>query len=273
MTCNKSNKEKIKYLKSHPDLVYKEYIENGKTTVQLAEEWQLPKSTVYSIVKSCNLVGIKFKEKVNYCDESLFELDNPIFCYMAGLISADGYIDEKNHRVCIRMAESARDMLEKLREYFSVSNSVAAYNTVGYSGNITMYDLTVSSKKLLERLAQLNIHGRKKDLLVRFPDMNLLSDECQEMYMRGLWDGDGAVYNDKLYTSILEESQLMIDSIKLFIECKLSLRVRYESGKKFPSVYISGKDVLTFYEWLYRNYLDFKIEYKYDRYLKYSSNV
>lgn len=161
MAYNKSNKEKIKYLKMNPDLVYREYIENGKTVAQLAEEWQLPKSTVYSITKECNLVGIKFKEKVNYCDESLFELNNPIFCYMAGLISADGYIDEKNHRVCLRMAESARDILEKLREYFSISNSIATYNTTGYSGNITMYDLTISSKKLLDRLSQLNIYGRK----------------------------------------------------------------------------------------------------------------
>lgn len=269
MAYSKDNKDKINYYKSHPEIVYQEYIVNKKSVLKLADEWGLPKSTVYQLTKEAKLVGIKLADKITYCNEVKFDIADPIFCYMAGLASADSYIDESNHRVVFRMSEQAKEVLEYLKEYFEVSNAIKAYNTTGYSGKTTMYDLTISSQKLIDTLASLNITGRKKDLGVRFPDMAQLSDECQEMYIRGLWDGDGAVYNNKLYTSILEESQLMIDAIKEFLENKLKLNVRYESSRKFPSIYISGSAVLTFYNWMYRHNMDCKMGYKYNRYLEY----
>lgn len=39
MAYSKKNKEKIDYLLKNPELVRKEYIDNCKTTVRLAEEW------------------------------------------------------------------------------------------------------------------------------------------------------------------------------------------------------------------------------------------
>lgn len=270
MAYSKENKAKIAYLKSHPEIVYEEFILKGKSTYQLADEWKLPKSTVYQLTKVAGLVGIKQAEKITTCAEEKFDISDPVFCYMAGLISADGYLDTKNHRVVIRMASNALGILEYLSKYFNVSNGVKAYHAKGgyVDGGIDTYDLTISSQRLIDVLGTLNIVGKKSDLGVRFPDMSLLSDECQEMYMRGLWDGDGAVYNNRKYTSILEESGLMIDAIKEFIEKKLGLNVRYESGKGYPSIYISGEDVILFYRWMYRHNMKCKIDYKYERYIK-----
>lgn len=268
MTDLEARKERIKYFKEHPEIVYQEYIVNGKSTYQLAEEWGLPKSTVYNITKDANLIGIKLAEKVTRCNEEKFDLDDPVFCYLAGLASADGYIDVPNHRLVLRMSEKAKEVLEYLRDYFEVSNGVKEYiANGGFIPGVTMYDLTISSKKLLDILAQLNIVGRKKDLGVRFPDMSMLNDVCKEMYMRGLWDGDGASHSNTLATSILEESPKMIEAIKDFLTNYLELEVKYITGKEYPAISISAKNGKIFYQWLYRHNLDCKMQYKYDKYI------
>lgn len=186
-------KEKIKYYKDNYDIVYQDYIVDNKSMSTLVTEWGLKQSTIYNLIKHHGLIGIKMSEILTSCDEAKFNVDDPIFCYMAGLISADGYISDKHHRVVIRMNDDARGILSKLREYFKVSNELYSYEVKGHDDfkGFKACDLTISSKKLLEELGKLNIRGRKKDLGVRFPNMGMLNDECQEMYMRGLWDGDG----------------------------------------------------------------------------------
>lgn len=52
MTNSNINKETIKYYMNRPKENYDEYIIEGKSTYQLAEEWGLSKSTVYSILKN-----------------------------------------------------------------------------------------------------------------------------------------------------------------------------------------------------------------------------
>lgn len=267
MAYSRENREKIAYLKAHPEIVYQEYIVNKKSTYQLADEWGLPKSTVYQLTKEAKLTGIKLAEKLTSCNDTKFDIQDPIFCYMAGLASADGYLDEKNHRLVLRMAVGAKEILHYLHDYFEVSTPVTPYKGSKSEFNVrdrVMYDLTISSRKLLSVLASLNIVGRKKDLGVRFPDMSKLSDECQEMYMRGLWDGDGAAIKNSWSTSILEESKLMIDAIKSYLELKLGLNIRYSDSSGYPSIQFSGDNAKTFYSWLYRHNLDCKIQYKYE---------
>lgn len=274
MAYSATNKEKIKYYKDKEryEFVKNEYLGLGKTNAQLAEEWDLPSSTVYSILKYHGLIGTKLVEKVTTSNEELFDIHNPIFCYIAGLISADGYIDEKYHRVCLRMNVDAREILERLRLYFQVSNPVAEYTgDGGFTHGYVMYDLTISSKKLLDELRKLNIYGRKKDLLTRFPDMSLLTDECQEMYIRGLWDGDGSIVVSSKHTFILEESKLMILAIKNFLDTKLNIDCTY-SDSRYHNLYIGGHNFRKMGTWMYRHNLDCCIKYKYINYLNIINN-
>ena len=270
MAYSKTNKAKIQYYLDNPEFVKHEYLELNKTTAQLSEEWGLPKSTVYNITKKLGLVGIKLAEKVTYCNEDKFNINDEIFCYLAGLTSADGYIDEKNHRVTLRMSIEAKEILERLHDYFEVSNLVAPYSgDGGYTQGYTMYDLTISSRKLLDELRKLNIYGRKKDLLVRFPDMSKFNDVQQEMYMRGLWDGDGTIRYHS-YTSIFQESELFIQAIAEYLvdkhNAKLKVNPRIKDNIEIGyDLFTDTPSALRFYSWLYRHNLTFKIEKKYNR--------
>lgn len=269
MANSKDNKDKIKKYMNDFYYVYDNYITQGKSTYKLAEEWELPKSTVYSITKAHGLVGIKQADKLNTCDETKFNSKDEVFCYLAGLTAADGYIDEKNHRVVLRLKyDEWYDLLNKLRDYFSVSNTVKEYKGTGsYAGEYRMADLTISSKVLIEELKKLNIQGRKKDLLRRFPDMQSLSDECQEMFMRGLLDGDGSIRENNGGFSILEESDLMMEAILGYINTKFRFNYTFlkeENNRGFKHLYIWKKDAQNFYEWLYRHNLQFKLQYKFE---------
>lgn len=263
-------KEKIQYYKNNYDIAYEEYILGNKSMPTLVNEWGLKQSTIYNVIKHHGLIGIKMSEILTSCDEDKFNIDDPIFCYMAGLISADGYISDKYHRVVIRMSEDARGILSKLREYFNVYNELHSYEVTGqksYKLGVKTCDLTISSKKLIEELCKLNIIGRKKDLGVRFPDMDMLNDECQEMYMRGLWDGDGSSRTNDLGTDILEESKLMIEGIVNFINSKFNSNIECKERGKYYITSLGKGLGREFYNWLYRNNLWCLLDYKYKRYL------
>lgn len=233
-------KEKIKYYKDNYDIVYEEYILGNKSMPTLVNEWGLKQSTIYNIIKHHGLIGIKMSEILTSCDEDKFNVNDPIFCYMAGLISADGYISDKYHRVVIRMSEDARGILSKLREYFNVSNELHSYEVTGQ---------------------------KSYKLGVRFPDMDMLNDECQEMYMRGLWDGDGSSRTNDLGTDILEESKLMIEGIVNFINSKFNSNIECKERGKYYITSLGKGLGREFYNWLYRNNLWCLLDYKYKRYL------
>lgn len=256
----------------NPEYLRKAYLDEGKSTYTIAEECRVTKSTAYYHLKKNGLIGIKSEEIKVKVDETLFSINDPVFCYYAGLVSADGYLDLKYHRVVLRMKnEDWNEMLNKLRDYFKLSSEVRVYRTRGYSGEIDMCDLTISSKKLIDTLKELNITHNKKDLKRRFPDMEKLRDECQEMYMRGLIDGDGSIHASG-WCSILEESKEMMDAIGRYIKEKYNIefrerKVETNNGKQCIEFFINRANTKKMLDALYKHNLNYKLDYKYRRYL------
>lgn len=117
-------KRRFNFYKDNRDLCFNEYITKNRSTYDLADEWGLSKSTVYSIMKYHGLIGSAVKDTKTTSDEDKFNVENPIFCYLAGLISADGYISDQYHRVQLRLVVECRDILDKLAAYFNISNGV-----------------------------------------------------------------------------------------------------------------------------------------------------
>lgn len=256
----------------------KEYLENeyllkGRSTYDLAKEWNVGPSTIYYHLKKNGLIGIKILDKITTVDESKLDIQDPVFCYYAGLVAADGYLQHEFHRVCLRMKkETSYDTLLKIKEYFNASTNIATYDSYGcgYKGSIIQCDFTLSSNKLMEELSILNITHAKKDLTRRFPYMEMLSEECQVMFMRGLFDGDGSIHKGQV--SLLEESHEMIEAIVEFIENKLGIEVNVgyrvtDNNKECMYLSIHRNSCRKFLDWLYSCHLDFKLDYKYERYL------
>ena len=69
-----------------------EYIENNRSESNIAKEWGIDPKLLHYYIKKNNLVGIKNRRKYTV-NENKFSMNDPIFCYYAGLIVTDGYID------------------------------------------------------------------------------------------------------------------------------------------------------------------------------------
>lgn len=274
MAFNKVNQDKIQYYKNNKDLCFNEYITKNRSTYELAAEWGLSKSTVYSIMKYHGLIGTAVKDTKTTSDEDKFNAENPIFCYLAGLISADGYISDQYHRVQIELVVECKDILDKLATYFNVSNGVKVYDRkCGFADSREMADLTISSRKLLDELAKLNVSGVKKNNNLRVPDFNTMTDECQEMFIRGLWDGDGYAQrlgNNSFRVSIFVPSLATAKALDQFLTTKFNveysgLKERIKNGKVIGYDIDAFKNSEAVINWMYRHNMEYKIDYKYNR--------
>lgn len=274
MAFSKVNQEKIQYYKNNRDLCFNEYITKNRSTYDLAAEWGLSKSNVYGIMKYHGLIGSTVKDTKTTSDEDKFNIENPIFCYLAGLISADGYISDQYHRVQIELVVECRDILDKLATYFNVSNGVGVYSKAGgFAPGREMADLTISSKKLLDELAKLNVFGVKKNNSLRVPDFNTMTDECQEMFIRGLWDGDGYTQrlgNNSFRVSIFVPSLETAKALDQFLTTKFNIeysgfKERIKNGKVIGYDIDIFKNSEAIINWMYRHNMEYKIDYKYNR--------
>ena len=153
------------------------FIKQGKSAREIAEELEVSTRVIEKWLQRFELYGIKprtkytlNREKITLCPE--------VYYYM-GLITTDGYIDNKNNRVTIRMRnEGTEELLNNLKDYFEFSGSIRLYKEKDY-------DLTMTSKDLIDFMASLGIYGTKKTYTVTVPNI-FPNKECVLLYLRGV---------------------------------------------------------------------------------------
>lgn len=265
---------KILFLQNSPDYVKHEYIDLNKTYETLRKQWGIQNCAVYKVICSLGLNKIKIKDKITSCDESKFSLDDPIFCYYPGLIATGGYYDIKYHRVIVQMSAQALEVLQYLSNYFNVSSGVRTYyKNGGYSNGCTVYDFTISQKKLFDIINTYAKCCRKEDSsrIIQSKYLKQMKPDCLMMYFRGLWDGDGTIMYQRA-GSILEIHEDMVNDIQSIIDIT-GLDVEYQitqstlgSGKTAYTLQIPiNKGLKNLYNWMYNGYLDCCIAEKYQK--------
>lgn len=128
--------------------------------------------------------GLRSKYK-NSLNEKKFTLKDPVFRYFLGLLYADGYVDKNSPRVYIDLqGEDARELLEKLRQYFEVSTPIGNYKNP--KGDRVRYRLTLVSDRLRDLLKNCDLTNRKTDN-IRLPALPTYWE-----FFRGFIDGDGS---------------------------------------------------------------------------------
>ena len=203
-------------------------------------------------------------------NDSKFDSKNPIFMYYAGLVATDGYIDTKNGRVSLRFSlEEANTLLNNLKGYFEFMGEVKQYNK--------SYDLTITSRHLIQELTTIGASGVSKTFTLEFPKL-FYSEDCEKMYLRGIFDGDGNIHraykNNKWVGgqfSIVTGSTLFVEGLIKFINTKFStnysLSFHKMKGISYPKLEMKTRDSLLLYSWFYSGYEQYKLEHKYNKYL------
>lgn len=253
----------------------KEYIEKNRSESDIAKEWGIDPKLLHYYIKKNNLVGIKSRRKYTV-DEGKLSMTDPVFCYYAGLIATDGYIDHKNHRVSLRVKnKGSKEVLQALADYFSFTGSVKMYKGC--------YDLTITSDVLISKLGSLRVKDTeqgKKTYTLKFPAILPSSEDCQRMFVRGILDGDGNIH---IYTSsytnkvcggqfrIVTASHDFIAGLTRYINRKFGFEYKVSIAKlkgiEYPKLEMKVEDSKTFYKWLYKNFEEFRFSDKYNKYM------
>lgn len=255
------------------DYLKVEYIEKNRTEQDIANEFNIDPKLLHYYIKKNNLTGLKSKIK-NTVNVRKFNINNPIFCYYAGLIATDGYIDLKNGRVSVRVQnEGSNSVLNCLKDYFEYTGEVRKYKK--------SYDLTITSKELIQKLKSLNVCGEQKSYSLKFPTIMSGNEDCQRMFLRGILDGDGNIHISYSNISnqyiggqfrIVEGSYDFIQGLINYLNRKFKFNyevsVFKSRGVEYPKLEMKVKDSLIFYDWVYKNYPDFRFSDKYSKYLK-----
>lgn len=251
------------------EYLYENYIVQDKSISTIAKEIGCTEGKVGYWLKQYFLT---FKRTDPDAVFNLQHIDNtdPIFCYYAGLIATDGYLDYKNKRISLRVSNlGSKEVFEAIRNYFKFVRPVREYYNKTHKH--TSYDITIPNKCIFDELKKMGIYGDKNNRSFSLEWFNQASDSCKKMFLRGILDGDGNFHGGAFRLSMLS-----LDFVKNLI-CVFNqystdtYSLKYtsnSSGKQYPNVTLHKKDTKKIFEWVYTGYEQYKFSDKYEAYCK-----
>lgn len=181
---------------------------------------------------------------------------NPIFCYFAGLVATDGYLDKNVPRVSITLKGEGDDrVLEALADYFGYGGEIYRHN-----GRFT---LCMTSPELVEELEKMGIRRfSNKTKEVEVPSW-FASDDCLRLYVRGCIDGDGNIKKKSGVVRLACDSPaFVIDLVNILNWKGIEAEVKKHRGK-YPSFELKREPSRKLLHWVYRGYDSYRLDRKY----------
>ena len=202
-------------------------------------------------------------------DESLIDVNNPMFWYLIGLISTDGHLNSVGNTVSIYQKDAV--FLNKLKNYFKSKGFVRR-------GNSGIYILYLTSEKLTRFLKEQGFTSDKRYSVpfLKCPEKHL------PLYIRGIFDGDGCI-SYKYLSGILKSrvvqitsgSYSMIQGIEKscnFINFKIHAKKSIVNNPYWDILATTVDDIVKFCEFIYsEGYLEYCLTRKlvlFKRFLK-----
>ena len=218
--------------------------------------------------KSC-AVSSRFEE-----DEGLFrdDVEDYIQKYILGLIITDGCVTKNGQKFVICISLKDKEIIEQIR------NIVCKTKKVYKDGN-NGYQVKWRNSNDISYLSKLNIVQRKTYTVgIPYFEHNI------SHLIRGLFDGDGCVYNSTTidkgkkymyqYISFTSGSKQFVDDLSnLLTDNGISFRVNIDSRRKdcanktyYVKIY-KKKDVQKLKDLMYENCNEWKLQRKYDLFI------
>jgi hypothetical protein len=190
---------------------------------------------------------------------------DPIFCYYAGLVATDGYLDYKNKRIAVRVNnQGSNEVLENLRGYFEFIRPIRHYK--GSTGNIS-HELLIPNSCIFQELVLMGIEGSKCDRTFSLDWFISASDDCRKMFLRGISDGDGNFHYGAWRLSMGSKDFVLslIDVFNMYSEDHYELKFSSNSsGRKYPAISLHKKDTASIFKWIYDGFEQYRFTDKYN---------
>lgn len=247
------------------EYLFQEYTINRKSQSQIAKELKINTSQIEYYIKKFDLCYSRSKFKYSI-DSSKFNVNDPIFCYFVGLIATDGWLIPSAASICWTPIEAV-DTFNSLINYFKFSGTytINSNNTYGLS--------FPNENNLIKTLNACGIPLKDKTFNLTFPTN--IPKENMFMYFRGTLDGDG---NIKIRNTnkgirggeyrICTASTKYIESYFNYLATELNLTPKFVLHRnKYPMITLGIKDSFDFYNYVYSDFLEYKLNSKYNKYL------
>lgn len=250
------------------EYLYTNYVDLKRPIQEIARECNVSKSTLEKSLFKLGLTNLRSRLKYSININKI--VPSPEMYYFMGLVATDGYISLKTNRISIRLRnQGAKELLNSLKEYFEFSGNVRVYDR-------TDYDLTITSKELIDFLSQNNIKGDNKTFSVRVPDY-FPDEDCARLFLRGVLDGDGNIhltkhpsgkiknYEFRIVTGSLGFMEGLQKLFKQYLNIETPLKVHRVKEKEYPSISLKSSESKNFYRWVYQGYTTFRLKDKFDK--------
>ena len=250
---------------------------NGISTVKIGKKFMVSHKIIAKVLDQFGIprTGVgrrKYNLNENYFDE----IDTHNKAYCLGFLYADGCNSMSKGTISMSLAEDDKEILEKIRSEIGSEKELEFidYTTkhdFGYKYK-NQYRLLLFSAHMCRSLES---HGMtpNKSLSLEFPN---IKQEFIPDFIRGMFDGDGSVYQGKKptqFTLTITSTNDFCKKLKEIVEITLDVNCHIYDASNHNGITkvfaISGKNqVKTFLDWIYNN-AEMFLERKYQRYLKY----
>lgn len=190
-------------------------------------------------------------------DYRFFEKLTPESAYVLGLVAADGYLKidhgaRGDTALQFEMAEYDRDILDKVKLVMRYEGpvTVSKRNTV---------KLCIANRKICLDLEKHGIPRTNKTEKLEWP-VNLSADLVLH-FTRGLFDGDGSVYDDKGISIQFLNNSCVLEALKELLPTQSKVRVRKRNYGNVWDLQYSNRKAVDILIWMYQDatiYLDRK---------------
>lgn len=204
-----------------------------------------------------NLGRLNPNTKYHDIDDSFFStIDSKEKAYLLGWIGSDGHIS--NNGFVIEINSKDIEILNIIKKIISADTPITSRKT----STTNLSGFAINSKQISSDLCALfNIKFGKKSNTIQFPK---IEEKYFNHFIRGYFDGDGSVnsVNNKrksIQSSIISNSNQMLIKIKEIVGTGFITGTHFEMSKKSS---------LSFYDFIYKDAYNLKLERKYNRFVE-----
>jgi biotin operon repressor len=230
----------------------------GYGCYKIAEKYKCSASSINNFLKKCGVDTKKLPNnyrKYNLNEDYFEDINSEQKAYFLGLVYSDGCVYKNSLRISLQ-SEDAYILNELLKD---INSDSIMYDVKKRKETHKDQKLIIiTSKKIISDLEKKGVTP-KKSLILKFPDSNIVPKKYLNHFIRGVFDGDGTVFNYERIINGLTyvENGISIVGSNEFIS---GIQPHINVGK----VYKTNNDKNSFISIKNKDEIGFMIDYLYD---------
>lgn len=168
---------------------------SGISGADLVKEFKTNKRFISKCFEKCGHTTVNLQNQLSVREDLFQSISTEEDAYWLGFLYADGCITD-NGCVHLSLKSTDKEHLEKFAKYINWKNEVKIYRAKCGNKLHEKCSIQFASQHLKPNFIKLGIVPRKS-LILTFPTFEQVSEELMIYFIRGYFDGDGHIKNNK----------------------------------------------------------------------------